>query len=236
MRLSTFYRTLLVVLAFAAPLYAQSTSPELERLQAEIAPYVLPAELGTKVIPVTQFNKASTQDLIETMRGYGVEVVASESIGNVTFNISLRNLSLNRILEFVTQQVSAHWLYQDGRVVIFRSGTELNVTYQKAFEHKLALEQQIRTEKRRLASLREETLKEAMILELSVNDATLAQTISQLSMTTVTNGLNSGKGFNIVPLFNRKLYTDTHSYSFKNQSLAHILDTICADEALPWQL
>jgi hypothetical protein len=234
--LSTFYRTLLSCLALVAPLYAQTTSPELERLQAEIAPYVLPAELGSKVIPRILLDKSSAQGLIETMRSHGVEVVTSQSISDTSWNIQLRNLNLNRILEFVTQQVSAHWLYQDGRVVIFRAPTELNASYQKAYEQKLQLEQQIRTEKRRLSRLREEALKEVIILELSINNATLSQTIDQLSMATVTNGLNDGKGHNIVPLFNSKLYTDTHSYSFKNQSLSHILDTICADQQMAWKL
>jgi hypothetical protein len=51
------------------------------------------------------------------------------------------------IVEFVTQQVSAHWLYQDGRVVIFRASTELNASDLKAYEKRIQIEQQIRNSK-----------------------------------------------------------------------------------------
>lgn len=232
MRRSTFYRILLGCLALTAPLCAQTTSPELERLQSEIAPYVLPAKLGSKIIPRILLDKSSAQGLIETMRSHGIEVVTSQSISDVSWNIQLRNLSLNRILEFVTQQVSAHWLYQDGRVVIFRSATDLSAPYQKAFEYKSELEQQIQKEQRRLYATH--TREEAIIREFSIEDATLARIIKKLSEITVSNGLNNGKGVQIIPLYNPKSYTATHSYSFKNQSLAQILDTICADQQMAW--
>jgi hypothetical protein len=145
--LSIFYRTFLSCLALVAPLYAQTTSPELERLQAEIAPYVLPAELGSKVIPRIQLDKSPAQGLIETMRSHGVEVVTSQSLSDTSWNCQLREMRLNLILEFVTQQVSAHWLYQDGRVVIFRASTELNASDLKAYEKRIQIEQQIRNSK-----------------------------------------------------------------------------------------
>jgi hypothetical protein len=195
--------------------------------------------LGSKIIPSLKLEKATPQVMIETMRGHGVEIITSESIRDLHWDIELRNLSINRVLEFITQQVSAHWFYQDGRVVIFRSPTELNTSYKKAFEYKAELEQQIQNETRRLSTLARQAgthaLNKAMILELSINDATLPQIIDKLSMATVTNGLNGEKGINIVPLFNSKLYTETHSYSFKNQSVADILDTICADQQMTWQ-
>jgi hypothetical protein len=83
------------------------------------------------------------------MRDHGVEVVTSQLLSDTRWNIKLRNLSLNRVFDFVTQRVGARCLYQDSYLVIFRSPTELNTSYQKALEHKLALEQQIPTERRR---------------------------------------------------------------------------------------
>lgn len=238
-KLSTLSFSLLVwMLASVTLLGAPVTSPELERLQTQIEPYELPVELGSKIIPSISFEKTPIPEFIETMREHGVEVVASKSVQDSHLNISLRNLSLNRILTFATNQVGAHWIYQDGRVIIFRSPDELNPSYQKVFERKSAIDQQIRTETRRLRDLeakrKKEILDNAYITEFSVDQVTLMKIIEMLSEATATQGLDNGKGLNIVPLFNQKSHPQKRSYSFRNRSFTQILDSICEDYQMEW--
>ncbi|MGJ8651384.1 MAG: hypothetical protein ACSHX4_13570 [Opitutaceae bacterium] len=239
-KLSILSFSLLVwILASLPTLGAQVTSPELERLQAQMEPYVLPVELGSKIIPSIKFDKTPIPAFIETMQGHGVEVVASKSVQDSHLNISLRNLSLNQILTYATNQIGAHWIYQDGRVVIFQSPSELNPSYQKVFERKFAIDQQIRTETRRLRDLetkrKKEILDNAFITEFSVDEATLTKIIEMLSEATVTEGLDNGKGLNLVPLFNPKSYPEKRSYSFRNRSFTQILDSICEDYQMEWK-
>ena len=180
------------------------------------------------------------KQFIEVMQSHGVEMVASKAAHEVSINIELRNLNAEKILNLVSGQIGVNWLHQDGRVIIFTSASDLNEANQKIFQEKFALEQQIRMERSKLRKAQERRMKDdfskVLISEFSVDQSTIQKIIEQLSFMTTTEGLHDGAGLNIVPLFNPKLYNmETRSYTFRNRSFKHIMDTICADFGLTWR-
>lgn len=77
-------------------------------------------------------------------------------------------------------------------------------------------------------------LHRAIITEFKAENLTIRRLIEKLSEASIKATHLKGKGVNIVPLFNHKEHTQTRSYTIRNQSIAVILDTICADFEMKW--
>lgn len=235
-----FLVILAVLLGAQMPVSAELSSPQLDRLQLEIAPYVLPSEVGAKIIPVVNLDGVTFETFSEVLEPHGVTLVTSQSLREVKLNISLRNLSINRVMQFVTHQVNAQWFYHEGRVIIFSSTNELNEDFKKIFAEKEKLDKQISIERKRLGKIQAEAkdsaLRQSFVDEFSVSELTLSETIKELSKASAKTGYAEGKGVNIIPLFNPKSYQETHSYAFRNKSIAEILDTLCADSKMMWRV
>lgn len=242
MRLHTVTLFAFVLVATLTTLSASElTSPELDTLRAEIAPYVLPPGLVEKVLPEINLRDAPIDELVKVFESHGVEIFVSDSLKEARLNISLRKLNLERILDMCATQIGANWLYQDGRVVLFQNTNELNATYQAHYNQKFAITQKIRAEQRRLRNIYSTTQKEmldsAYLSEFEVRELTLKEVIGQLSEATVEAGLGKeGLGINIVPLFDTRAYTEKKSYNFRNRSFKQILDSICAEHELQWEV
>ncbi|MGJ8638638.1 MAG: hypothetical protein ACSHYA_04535 [Opitutaceae bacterium] len=235
--LFVFYFAIMGVLA---PLYADLSSPELERLTAKIEPFVIPSSIGSNIIAQVNLKGETFDAVSKILEPHGLTIVTSQSLKEVKINISLRNLSINRVLQFVTQQVNAHWFYRDGRIIIFRSIDELNADFQKIFTQKSALDQQIRIERKRLgkmhAKAEDSALRKVFLTEFSVENLTLARIFEELSSRSIQTDYANGQGISIIPLFNPKSYPEKRSYSFRNQSIAEILDTLCEDSRMSWSM
>ena len=137
------FTLLLATMCSLAPLWAELSSPELKRLQVEIEPFLLPPSVGSNIIPQINLKDVGFDTFSKMLEPHGVTVITSQSLQDARLNIALRNLSINRVLQFSTQQVGGNWFYDNGRVIIFRSQNELNTDFQKIYAQKANLDQQI---------------------------------------------------------------------------------------------
>lgn len=241
--MSTF-RVYLFILLFSglmgASAFAEMTSAKLDRLNRQMEVYKLPSESGGKIIPEVSFKQLPFEKFVEFMKTHDVAILASSDIQSSRINIHLRNLSIHRVLDFVVNQQGGHWMrMKDGRVLVFRSPSELNASFQMDFAKMMELQAQIREEKRSLVqkqtrSMRNE-LGKIVVDEFSVTEVCLREIIDRLSEKTLVLKLGEhGNGINIIPLVNLKTFTDIHSYNFEKQSFREILDKICGDFGLEW--
>lgn len=221
-------------------LLADFGSAHLDRLERKMGAFRIDPAVGEKIIPVVSFQNAPFQGFVDLMESRGVEVLASSSFADSRVNISLRNLSVNRVMDFVIRQQGGHWMVKNGKVIVFRSPDELNAAFRNDFEKMLEVEQEIREERAKLSGRKtgdlEAVFAGTIIAAFTVEQASAKDILKQLSRLTSEMELgDEGKGFNIIPLFNPKDYDGIRSYTFENQPLLDILNTICEDYGLNWK-
>lgn len=228
-----------LALLFVLKAYPASTSPELIRLEREMAPYILPAEKGAQVIPQLNLSDTTLLSFIEVLHTYGVEAVVAESIQERRLNIALRNLPLSRILQFVTQQVNVDYIYYEGRMIFFGSESDLNDDFKEMYKKKKALSQLIRVEERRLHAMDDAKWKQefdrVIIQEFKVDDLPLKKILKSLD-TSGAGQLEAEHGIQVLPMFNTREFNPSGSFDFKDKSLKYILDAVAEEFGLTWRI
>lgn len=212
-------------------------SPELERLEQALAAYELPASLGDKVIEQANYKNISMSRFMETLEDLGVTVVATDSVLDRQINISLRNLSLNRILQFVCQQVNVMWLYQDERLLLYTGEIELNDYYKPAGIEKAQLTRAIREEKRRLNKdyqvQQRGRFDSLVITSFEVDALPLSEIIKELNKAPELIDSSDGR-LRFLSMFNRKKVDPVGSFSYQGKSLTYMLDAMAEELSFTW--
>lgn len=207
---------------------ASPASPELERLEAEIAPYVIPAEKNFPIPSVT-YNHITLVQFAADMAEHGIDVLLPDPPPDKIIHLHFRELTPNRILDLVTTVIKVHWLYDEGRVIIFSSPQDLTASFQEKYAEKSKLQRAISEEQKRLNAIAREQLKRDLELlkipHFTAQNIGLRPVVALLAKHAAEQP-NTGMQLDIRPLVPRNEYQEKYSYNFTDASVATILDAI----------
>ncbi|WOO41699.1 hypothetical protein [Rubellicoccus peritrichatus] len=207
----------------------------IESLEQQLSEYQIPVDKGGEVIPSLRIIDGSLNNLIELVEARGITVSAEEGVKDRGLSITLRNLSLNRILGYCTEAAGADWVYSHDMVVIYSDISSLHGSFKRDAKEKRELEAELLQLKLKVEKRKEHKgpLSDLIVTGLSADKVSMKTFVSELSSRSVASD-PEGKGINIIFLGSEGK-TDLVSYNSGDMELSKILDRVCRRYDYEWE-
>lgn len=203
-------------------LFAQS-------LFAESNTYEIPAPKGAEIVPSLKFENSNVKGVVTFLETREIKVSIKEEALDRPVNIQLRNLSVNKMLDYSLQQAGLQWIYSNDRVVIYQDLNDLQGSYKKAAKQKLDDKQS----KKSVASAQSNDLPNLTytIPTFTLERATIKDIAMHLRQASVRADPN-GIGINIIAL---GPISEKRNFKFESGSLTAAMEKACRNYDYRWE-